>query len=171
MVLAAVRIVSRRRLMSFSWESATPMRLRYSRDVKMCSSNPRAMARVSACDVTISYLRPDESRVTEAPPSRGAGLGRACACPSRHDPGPMQGNRRRTKVRFARHMQASLDADRAHLRHVSNALQCFFDAVHLQRAHAFGECSGEHFRDARMLLDVLLEGVGADQQLVQSEPP
>src|SRR5450759_4065030 len=124
--------------MSFSCESATPMRLRYSRDVKMCSSIPRAMARVSACDVTISYLRREESELTEAPSSRGASRGNACACPCRHERGPMQGNRRRTKVRFTCQVQASLDADRAHLRHVSNALQCLFDAVHLERAHAFG---------------------------------
>src|SRR5262245_3171404 len=66
--------------------------------------------------------------------------------------------------------RALLDADRADLGHVGDPLHHLLDAVHLQRAHAFLERGREHLGHARVLLDVLLDRVGADQELVQAEP-
>src|SRR6266571_1876349 len=46
-----------------------------------------------------------------------------------------------------------LDANRAHLRHVGDALQHLLDSVHLQGAHAFLEAHRQDFRDAGVLLN------------------
>src|SRR5882757_1076705 len=63
-----------------------------------------------------------------------------------------------------------LDADRAHLRHIGNSLKYFFDPVHLQGSHAFLEADRKDFRDTRVLLDQLLDGIGSDQQFMQADP-
>src|SRR6266852_757960 len=63
-----------------------------------------------------------------------------------------------------------LDADRAHLRHIGNSLKYFFDPVHLQGSHTFLETDRKDFRDTGVFLDQLLDGIGGDQQLMQSDP-
>src|SRR5215510_1800405 len=62
-----------------------------------------------------------------------------------------------------------LDANGPHLSEVGDALHDLLDPVHLQRAHAFVERRREHLRDPRVLLDVLLDRVGPEQQLVQAD--
>src|SRR2546430_4357360 len=63
-----------------------------------------------------------------------------------------------------------LDADRAHLRHIGNSLKHLFDPIHLQGSHAFLETDSEDIRDARVLLDKLFEGVGSDQEFMETDP-
>src|ERR1700704_6140846 len=45
------------------------------------------------------------------------------------------------------------DADGAHLRHVGDALEDFFDSVHLQGSHAFLQADCKNFSNAGVLLD------------------
>src|SRR5215468_1282652 len=63
-----------------------------------------------------------------------------------------------------------LDANGPNLGEVGDALHHLLDPVHLQGAHALVERRGEHLRDPRVLLDVLLDRVGSEQQLVQPHP-
>src|SRR6059036_3711992 len=63
-----------------------------------------------------------------------------------------------------------LDADRAHLRHIGNSLKYLFDPVHLQGSHTLLETDRKDFRDTGVFLDQLLDGIGGDQQLMQSDP-
>src|SRR6266571_6486523 len=63
-----------------------------------------------------------------------------------------------------------LDTDRAHLRHIGNSLKYFFDPVHLQCPHAFLETDRKDIRDTGVFLDQLLDGIGGDQQFVQTDP-
>src|SRR5262245_60556883 len=64
----------------------------------------------------------------------------------------------------------SLDTDRPHLLDVGDASQYLLDAVLLQRAHAVVQARREHLGHPRMVLDVLLDPVRADQELVQADP-
>ena len=68
-------------------------------------------------------------------------------------------------------MTSLLDTDRAHLFQVGDARQDFLDAVHLQCTHALVERRGEQLSDTRPLLDLLLDQIGAAQQLVQADTP
>src|SRR6266852_7934857 len=63
-----------------------------------------------------------------------------------------------------------LDTDLAHLRHIGNSLKYFFDPVHLQCPHAFLETDRKDIRDTGVFLDQLLDGIGGDQQFVQTDP-
>ena len=64
-----------------------------------------------------------------------------------------------------------LDANRPHLFHVGHPQKHFLDAVHLQGPHALVERRGEQFGNAGVLLDLLLQRVGPDQQLMQADAP
>src|SRR5688572_18818769 len=115
--LAATRIASSRRLMSFSRDSAMPIRF---------SSVSRRNRSASFTSFMVQAFE----------------IARACA------------------------REPLLDADRAHLVHVGDALQHLLHAVLLQRAHAVVERGRHDLRYARMLLDQLLDQVAAEQQLV-----
>src|SRR6188508_1288527 len=60
------------------------------------------------------------------------------------------------------------DTDCAYLLDVGYALQNFFYAVLLKGAHAVVESGRKHLSNARVLLDITLDPVGADLQLVKS---
>src|SRR5690606_30404733 len=64
---------------------------------------------------------------------------------------------------------ASAHADLAHLVHVGDAGEHFFDAVLAQRAHAFGERLAENLLDPAALLDQALDRVRTGHQLVQAD--
>src|SRR5690242_16359000 len=54
--------------------------------------------------------------------------------------------------------------------HVGHALQHFFYAVLLQRAHTLVQRRREHVGYAGALLDQLLDRIGTEQELVQPDP-
>src|SRR5437667_8977935 len=68
-------------------------------------------------------------------------------------------------------LTALLDADGADFLHVGHAHQALLHAVLLERAHPVLQALREHVRDARVLLDQLLQLVGRDQELVQAAAP
>src|SRR3954447_14837589 len=61
-----------------------------------------------------------------------------------------------------------LDADGANFLDMGDAGEALLHAVLLERAHAVLEALRQHFGDARVLLDQLLQLVGGDEQLVQA---
>src|SRR5688572_3120950 len=65
---------------------------------------------------------------------------------------------------------ALLDADRAYLLDIGDPEQHLLDAVLLRRAHTLVQAGREHLGNPRVILDVLLDPVRADQQLVQAKP-
>src|SRR3989338_11120284 len=69
------------------------------------------------------------------------------------------------------HESPLLDANRAYLMHIGNALQDFLHSVLFQGMHAVFKADGQQLGDTRVLLDRFFDRIGSDQQLVQAHAP
>ena len=64
-----------------------------------------------------------------------------------------------------------LDTHGPHLVDIGHALQHFLDPILFQSTHAVVQPGYQHFRDARMLLNILFQRVSGSQQFVQRDRP